>query len=89
MTNQQLYLIIGIPTLFALVGIATNITLYALLAGRLDRSVESLRNDARADRKELTDKMDKLGEGIRADLKEFFKTTTELESRTNRLEERK
>jgi hypothetical protein len=89
LTNQQLYLIIAIPTIFALVGIATNITLYALLAGRLDRSVESLRIEARADRKELTEKMDKLGASITADLKEFFKTITELESRTNRLEERK
>ena len=53
MTNQQLYLAIGIPAFFAFINIAANLTLIL----RLDTKVESLRteiaNELRAIRSDI------------------------------------
>jgi hypothetical protein len=86
MTNTQLYMAIVIPSLFALLGIVTNITLYVFLAGRLDRSTDVLRTEMRADRAELIGKIDKLAERVHDDMQNIMGRDREMDKRVMKLE---
>ena len=87
MNNTQLYVAISIPSILVILAWITSL----MQNNRLDTKIETLgtnlRTEIRADRKELTDKMDKLGESIHADLKEFFKTIHQHDIRITRVED--
>ena len=86
MTNTQLYFAMAIPSIFALIGIVTNITLYVFLAGRQDRSFEALRMEMRADRSELIGKIDKLAERLHDDMNNIMGRDREMDKRVMKLE---
>jgi len=84
-TFAQLLLAVSIPTLVSLIGIIYN-----------NNAIRDLRADLQAARMEWRTELNNFRQevrgdlkDIRADLKDFFRTITELESRTNRLEEKK
>ena len=97
MNNQQLYLAIGIPSLFALVGIATNITLYVFLAGRIDRKTERTEDKTESVRTDLTNKIENLrteingslkviGDRLHDDMQNIMGRDREMDKRVMRLE---
>ncbi len=78
MTNQQLYLAIGIPAFLVLFNTAALFSLFAFLANRLDKMEGRL--DSRLDR------MDGKLDLIQKDQKEFYGTQRVHDSRLDALE---
>lgn len=88
MSTAQLYFAIGVPSFLVILSWVTALVQSNRLDAKLDRVAEGIRSDARADRKELIDRMDKLGDRIHTELQAFFKTICEIDSRVNRIEEK-
>lgn len=88
MSNTQLYFAIGIPSILVILSWVTTLMQNNRLDAKLDRVAEGIRSDARADRKELIERLDKLSDRIHTELQAFFKTICEIDSRVNRIEEK-
>ena len=86
MNNQQLYLAIGIPSLFALVGIATNITLYVFLAGRIDRKTERTEDKIESVRTEINGSIKAIGDRLHDDMQNIMGRDREMDKRVMKLE---
>ena len=85
MTNIQLLLAVGLPTLSVLVGILLNNRLLSEFKADIHKRFDSV--DKRFDRVETRlDRMDARFDRVDSDMREFFKTTTRLESRVDVLE---
>jgi len=74
-TFGQLLLAVSIPTVVSLIGIIYN-----------NNAIRDLRTELQAARMEWRAEINDFRKEVRGDLKDFFRTITELESRTNRLE---
>jgi hypothetical protein len=70
LNNSQLYTAIAIPSILVILAWITTLIQSSRLDTKIDALRENLHTEMRADRKELGDKIDKLGDGIRADLGE-------------------
>lgn len=89
MSNAQLYLVIGIPSVLALVGIATNITLYVFMAGRLDRRLERFEDKFDDRFKGLEKKVEAIETRLHDDMQSILGRDREMDRRVMRLEEGK
>ena len=83
MTEQQLYLAIGVPGLLALVGILVNVTLFATLSTRI-QSLET-RLDGRMDR--LESRLDSRLSSLESKFDLLTGKVVELDNRLTRVEE--
>ena len=89
MTNEQLYIALGIPSVLVILAWISSFIQNNRLDTKLDTKVESLRSDMRADRKELGEKIDKLREDMFTHFNEFFKTLARHDAQIETMREEK
>ncbi len=83
MTDVQLYMSVGIPSLLALLGILVNVSFFVFLSGRIDRMEARL--DGRIDR--LETRMDTRMSSIESKFDLLIGKVIEVDNRLSRVEE--